>query len=267
MRGLGIIVVLSAGALCASGAARAAPASDPICADRPGKGSSTCTAPKSHWQFETGLANWSKTNSRDSRSTSLSLFDTAIKYGLTDSLHVEVDLSPFVRDTSNSASGRTRHSGFGDTVVKLKQELTPHGAKFAAAIVPHVKIPTAGRKIGNGRLEGGVIVPLSLSLGSSPWSLSASPTLNAALDADRKGYHPVMEQSLTLSLQATPALSLSAELWRSWDWDETTTRQASLDPSLSYKLSHDLQLDLGANLGLNDETADFEMSGGVSVRF
>lgn len=267
MRGLGIIVMLAGAALGAGGAARAAPASEPICTDRPGKGSSTCTTPKSHWQFETGLANWSKTDSKGSRSTSLSLFETAIKYGLTDSMHVEVNISPFVRNTSKSATGRSRHSGFGDTVVKLKQELTAHGSKFGAAIVPHVKIPTANRRIGNGRLEGGVIVPLSLSLGSSPFSLAASPTLNAALDSDRHGYHPVMEQNLTLSLQATPTLSLSAELWGSWDWDETTTRQVSFDPSLSYKLGHDLQLDLGANIGLNQATADFELSGGVSVRF
>lgn len=249
----------------------AAPASagqigDPICTDRPGKGTSTCAAPKSHWQFETGLVNWSETKSRDSTSTSLNLLQTTVKYGLTDRMHVQVDFNPLVRNRNKSASGTTSHSGFGDTTVKIKHELGPGGA-LSAAIVPFIKIPTAGRKIGNGRVEGGVILPLSLALGKSPFSLSASPELDASLDADRHGYHPYMAQSLTLGLQATPALSLSAELWGSWDWDETTTRKASFDPSMSYKVGKDLQLDLGANFGLNRNTADFEMSGGVSMRF
>lgn len=265
MRGLLAIGAMTVLALAASAAA--APASDPICTDRPGKGSSPCTAPKSHWQFETGLVNWSETKSKSSKSTSLGLVQTTIKYGVTDTMHVQLDLNPFVRNTDRGATSRSRHSGFGDTEVKVKQELTPHGADLSAAILPRLKIPTAGRKIGNGRVEGGVIVPLGLSFGNSPWSLSASPELDAALDADRRGYHPYMAQTLSLGVQATKALSLTAELWASWDWDKTTTRKASFDPSLSYNLSREVQLDLGAAFGLNRNTADLEVSGGVSLRY
>ena len=41
--------------LCVSGAAYAAD-EPPICADRPGKATSTCAVPAGHWQIETGLA-------------------------------------------------------------------------------------------------------------------------------------------------------------------------------------------------------------------
>lgn len=265
MRGLILVAILSVGALPAAG--RAAPASEPICTDRPGKSSSTCTVPKSHWQFETGLVNWSETKSNGSTSTSLGLAQTAIKYGLGPHTHVEVTLNPWVRNTDRSASSKTRHSGVGDTVVKVKQELSATGALLSVAIVPHLKIPTAKRTIGNGRVEGGVIVPLSLQFGKSPWSLSASPELDASLDADRHGYHPYMAQTLSLGFQASEALSFSAELWGSWDWDETTTRKASFDPSVSYTVTKDFQLDLGANFGLNKKTADLEISGGLSLRY
>lgn len=258
---------IAAAILSAAAPGAAAPASDPICTDRPGKGTSTCATPNDRWQFETGLVDWSETSSKGTRSTSLNLFQTAIKYGLTDTMHVELDLNPYVRDTDRSATARSRSAGFGDMTVKVKRELTPKGAAFSAAIVPHLKIPSAGRRIGNGRLEGGVIVPLGLNFGKSPWSLSASPQLDAALDADRRGYHPYMAQSLSLGLQATKALSLSAELWASWDWDRVTRREASFDPGLSYNLSSEAQFDLGAAFGLNRNTADLEISGGISLRY
>ena len=39
-------------------AASSAAAADPICADRPGKGTGTCIVPAGRWQVETGLVDW-----------------------------------------------------------------------------------------------------------------------------------------------------------------------------------------------------------------
>lgn len=241
---------------------------DDICTDRPGKGSATCAAPKGHWQFETGLADWSVTKSKGTRSTDLSLGQTSIKYGLTDHLHVEVEFTPLVRKTSRSATSHSHDSGFGDIKIKAKQELTADDADFSATLYPYVKIPTASKKIGNGKVEGGLIVPLGLSFGKSPWSLSASPEIDASLDGDGHGYHPYMAQSLSFNLQATRALSFSAELWGSWDWDPAkTTREASIDGTVAYKINSEFQIDGEIDLGLNSQTADVEFSGGLSMRF
>ena len=48
---------------------------DPICADRPGKASATCTAPAGHVQIESGLSDWI----RDHGHTTLTIGATAIK--------------------------------------------------------------------------------------------------------------------------------------------------------------------------------------------
>ena len=75
-------------------------------------------------------------------------------------------------------------------------------------------------------------------------------------------------QLIDLGIAATPQLSLTAELWGSWDWDPAgTTRQYSADGAVAYLLSNSIQLDAGANFGLNRNTPDVELYAGVSKRF
>jgi hypothetical protein len=259
MRGLAI------GLLALSSAAGAAEI-EPICTDRPGKSSSTCTVPEGYWQIESSLADWSLTRGEGSRSTSLALGSTAVKYGLGQSLHVEVAAAPYIRNRERSDAGRTTDSGFGDVTVKMKQRLTSADAGFSAALVPFVKLPTAAKRIGNGKLEAGLIVPLSWSLGGT-LSLSSSPEIDLVADGDGDGYHLAGAGTLSLGVAASDRLSLAAELWSGWDWDEDTTRQSSLGGNAAYKINDSLQIDAQLDFGLTRASADVEVSGGVSVRF
>jgi hypothetical protein len=136
MRGHHLFAAMLALALAGRGVAGTM--ADPICTDRPGKGSAPCTTPKGHWQVETSLAQWSLTNTRDSRERSLTIGDTAIKYGLTHRLHVELAAPLLVSNWTRTAGVSSRASGFGDVKAKLKQELTPTGAAFTAALYPFV---------------------------------------------------------------------------------------------------------------------------------
>ena len=165
---LGVAIALVA----LAGAAGAEPAAAPICTDRPGKSSSTCTVPKGMWQAETGIGDWSLTEARGTRSTSLAIGSTAVKYGLSDDLHVEVGFSPYIRNRERSDGERTTDGGFGDVTVKVKQRLTVADAALTAALVPFVKLPTASNDVGNGKAEGGLVVALS-------WSLSETVSLSS----------------------------------------------------------------------------------------
>ena len=255
-------------ALClASSPAIAADVPGPICTDRPGKGSSTCTVPKGYWQVESSVADWSLTKSDGTRSNSLALGSTAFKYGVSESMHVEVAVTPYVRNRDKSDDGRTTVSGIGDVTVKVKQRLTAEDAAFSAALVPFVKLPTASKRIGNGKAEGGLIVPLSWSLGDTPFSLSSSPEIDLIADGDGDGYHAAGAATLGLGLAASDRLSLAAELWTGWDWDEDTTRQASIGTNAAYQITSELQIDGQVDFGLTRASADVEIAGGVSVRF
>jgi hypothetical protein len=265
MRGRTHLIAITA--LLASAAAQAAD-EQPICADRPGKGTSTCTAPAGHWQVETGLADWSLQKGQGERDTSLVLGETTIKYGLTDRSNIEIDVTPWQRSTSRAAGVRDSASGFGDLSILYKHRLTGDDAPVQVSALPFVKLPTAKHSLGNGKWEGGLLVPISFAIGKSPFSIGLTPEVDWAADSDGRGHHAAMAQVASLGWQVTDKLNLSAELWGQWDWGPAgTTRQASADSSVAYLLNKEVQVDAGANFGLNRQTPDVELYAGVSKRF
>ena len=249
-----------------SGLAAAEPS--PICADRPGKATATCTVPARRWQLEIGLADWTLQKATGERDKSLVLGETTIKYGLTDDLDIEVDVTPWQRATSRAGGLHDKASGFGDLNVLFKQRLTSADAPVQVAAKPFVKIPTAAHGLGNRKWEGGALLPIGYAIAKTPLSLALTPEVDWAADGDGHGHHPAMAQVASLGWQATDKLNLSAEIWGGWDWDpDGTTRQASADGAVAYLVGNNAQLDAGANFGLNRATPDVELYGGVSARF
>jgi hypothetical protein len=240
-----------------------------ICADRPGKATATCTVPAGHLQVEIGVADWSLQNVGAERDTELVIAETSAKYGLSDRSDIEIDLVPWERTRSKVRGSYADASGIGDLTVMFKQKLTD-GA-LEASIKPFVKLPTAKHPIGNGKAEGGVLVPIGFSLGNSGLAIALTPEIDLVPNAERRsrrGYHAQMAQVASLSWAASERLSLSAELWGAWDWDPAgTIDQYSADGAIAYLVNPKLQLDGGANFGLNRSTPDVELYSGVSVLF
>jgi hypothetical protein len=247
-----------------STSAAAAGADQPICADRPGKATSACTVPVGHWQLETGFADWSLQKAGGGRDSALVLGETTVKYGLTGSSDIEVDVTPWQRTTSPHQSA----SGIGDVNIIYKQRLTSADAPVQVLAMPFLKIPTASHSLGNGKWEGGMLFPIGYPIPNSPFSIGLTPEIDWAVDADGHGHHAAMAQVASVGWAASDKLNLSAEIWGAWDWDPSgTTRQASADAAAAYLLSNDVQLDAGANFGLNPVTPDLELYAGLSVRF
>jgi hypothetical protein len=257
-----------AAALLSAGSAGLAADEQPICAARPGKSTPACTVPAGHVQLETGLADWSLQKDGGERDTSLAIAETTLKYGLTERSDIEVDVTPWQRSASRAGGVRDSASGFGDVTIGYKQQLTSNDAAVQVALLPFVKVPTAKRSLGNGKWEGGLLVPLGYAIANTPLSIGLTPEADWVADADGSGHHAAMVQVASLGWQASDTLSLSAEIWGKWDWDPAgTTRQASADGSVAYLVRNDLQLDAGANFGLNRVTPDVELYAGVSKRF
>lgn len=240
----------------------------PICADRPGKATSACTTPVGDWQVETGFADWTLQKEGGERDTSLVIGETTVKYGVTDSADLEVDVTPWERASSRVGGLHESASGFGDVNLIYKQRLTASDAAVQVVAMSFVEAPTAKHSLGNGKWEGGLLVPIGYSIPKTPLSLTLTPEIDWVADADGHGHHAAMAQVASLGWQATAKLNLSAEIWGAWDWDPAgTTRQASADAAAAYLLSNDVQLDAGANFGLNRDTPDVELYAGVSKRF
>lgn len=248
--------------------AAAAAEEQPICPDRPSKSTGPCTVPQGRWQIETGFVDWSRGRS-DGVTTDTAVWgNTAIKYGVSGNADVELWLTPLETLSIHGDGLSERHSSFGDILLRVKYELTPDNAPVQIALDPFVKIPTANHNLGNGKVEGGLLVPVAIPIGKSPFAVALDPELDLIADADGQGCHLATQQVLNLGVQLSDKLNLSTELWAQWDWDPAgTNKQASWDVSAAYLPTKDLQLDAGANFGLNRQTPGVELYTGVSVRF
>lgn len=246
----------------------AAPAiTDPICADRPGKSTPTCTVAAGHWQVETGLADWALQKGGGERDTDIAIGETTVRYGLDAVSDIHIDFVPFERVTSRAGGVHQRASGVGDVTILYKRRLTRADGPVQVAIMPVVKVPVAKKSIGNGKWEGGLLLPIDFAISDS-LGLNLTPEIDASADADGHGAHAAIAQVASLGWQATDKLSISAELWAQWDWDPSgTTLQASTGASAAYLASKDVQIDAGASLGLNRVTPDVELYAGVAKRF
>ena len=240
-----------------SAAAAHAADEDPICADRPGKATPTCTVPEGMVQVETGLVDWV----HDRGSDELDIGGTAVKFGVTDRLHLELDLPVYVD---------VRHgpSGFGDSSVALKYRLTNGSAPVQVAVRPFVKIPTAKHSLGNGKVEGGIALLADSTFGKSSVGWDIAPEVDVVADSDGSGYHIATTAAASVGVPLSSRLTLSGEVWGAWDFDPAgTVRQYSLDGAIAYLVSKDAQLDAGVNFGLNRDTPDVELYTGIAFRF
>lgn len=263
----GTVSAIGAILLAASGAASAAD-EQPICADRPSKSSGTCTVPQGKWQVETGLIDWSTDKSGGVRTDLVVWGNTAIKYGISDKADLELWVTPLETLSIHGRDVSEHHSSFGDTIVRMKYVLTSDSAPVQVALDPFIKIPTANHQLGNGKVEGGLLVPLQVPIAKSPFTVSLDPELDLHADSDGSGYHLATQQVFNLGVQASPKVSLSTEIWALWDWDPIgTAKQVSWDVAGAYQPTKDLQFDAGANFGLNSQTPGVELYTGVSIRF
>jgi hypothetical protein len=230
-----------------------------ICADRPSKANGACTVPTGHWQLELSAVDWTRT--RDTDVTNVG--QTFAKAGLSGSSDVEIGFTPYVSVHQPGADA----SGGGDVVLRYKRRLTCDDAPVQAAILPFVKLPTARHSIGDGKVEGGVAVPISTAIGKSV-TITLGPEIDASADADGRGYHAGVVNLVNVSAAASSKLTLSAELWNDLNFDPAGTQRLwSADASAAYLASDRVQIDAGANAGLNRATPDIELYGGLSVLF
>jgi len=229
-----------------------------ICPDRPSKANGACTVPLGHWQLEASAVDWTHSSDNDVTSTGQSF----VKLGLSGSSDIEVGWTPYVSVHQPGPAA----SGIGDVVVRYKGRLTDPDAKFQAALIPFVKLPTADHSIGNGKVESGIAVPFSAPVGS--FTATLGPEVDLLADADGRGYHAAVTNLVNLGWSASSRFSLSAELWNNMNFDPVgTVRQWSADGSAAYLVNKRTQLDAGANFGLNKQTPDVELYAGVSVLF
>ena len=163
-------------------AAASAPADLAICADRPSKANGVCTVPAGHWQLEVSGVDWTRTSADGVRSDVFSAGSTFVKMGLDSQSDIEAGFTPFIRTSSRGNGVHENASGVGDLVLRYKRRLNGADSATQIGLIPFVKIPTAGHDLGNGKVEGGMVLPVSLATKTGILSAShiSAPLMNSS---------------------------------------------------------------------------------------
>jgi len=238
----------------------------PICPDRPGKGTSPCTLAAGHAQFELGLLDDSFQHRSSVTTDTDNVGSLLAKWGVNDRLDVEAGMALAQFQRVHDAGGTVTASGVGDLFLHAKYNPVAADGPFALVLDPFLKLPTAGDGLGNGAVEGGMVLPMSYGLGNG-WSLAMTPETDILLNASGSGHHASLVNVVGLGRSFGP-LSLGVEIWTAQNFDPAgTVSQYSFDLDAAYLAGNNTQLDCGLNLGLNRATPDLEIYFGISRRF
>lgn len=235
-----------------------------ICPDRPGKGTSACTVDAGRWQVELGLYDGSFQRRSGVTTDTTSAGAALLKYGVSDNLDFEAGMALYQSVRVHDFSGSQSQSGIGDLTLHAKWNLG--GGALAIVLDPYLKLPAATGGLGNGVVEGGLVVPLSYDLGAG-WSAAATPEADLLRDGAGGGYHLNAVVVAGLGRSFDDGLTLGAELWTAQNFDPArTVHQYSVDFDAAWLAGRDTQLDAGVNAGLNRATPDLEVYAGISRR-
>ena len=228
----------------------------PLSTDRPDTTESAYTVDAGHFQFEMEAIAWT----RNSNDDSVSLGELNAKYGLDHSTDLQVVISFFTHEDGGA-------EGFGDIEIRLKRNLWGNDqGSTALAVMPYLKLPTANSDLGNGKLEGGIIVPLAFDV-PGEWSCAVMTQLDIAEDSDGSGYHAVSVNSATASHAITDDMAAFLELVGIFSADSDDHTEAYFNTGCTYALDSTTQLDGGVRLGLTDASADVTPFLGLSKKF
>jgi hypothetical protein len=244
----------------------------PFCTDRPTKGTGPCTVDAGHLQIESDIFNATFQNS-DGLVTDTYLYTNPnLRLGVTDTVDIELNASPYVHVVTHDhrTGAQTDDSGFGDMFLRVKTSLVGNGqGAFSAALDPFLKIPTAPLTIGNGAVEGGMVVPLQYTL-SDVWSLSLVPEIDLLKNQIDNGRHAAGVVAFSATRAISSQVSATAEIWGNENLDSSgAVQQYSFDVAGTWQPpgARDLQFDAGANFGRNRNTPATQLYLGVSHRF
>jgi len=258
------IVAAAAALTGAPATASAEETAKPICADRPNKAVSPCTVDAGHWQVEVDAADFThdKTNGVTSE---MGIWGSPnIKYGVNSKLDLELNIAPY---QTMRTSGSPMVSGFGDMTFRAKYALVTGDVQVT--LMPVLKAPTASKAIGNGAVEGGLVVPVGFNLPGG-FGVALNPEIDAFHDGVGNGTHAAYALSAVAGHSLNAEFTGAVELWVARNDDPARPlNQASFDLGLSWIPIKDqnLQLDAGTNIGLTRDTPDLNVYLGISRRF
>jgi hypothetical protein len=240
--------------------------------DRPDQTESPYTVDAGHFQVEMDFVNYTRdhdtSGGTDVRTKDWSIAPLNLKLGLTNRVDLQLMVDPHVssRVEDRLAGTKTRVSGFGDVVTRLKINCWGNdGGATAFAVMPFVKWPLSASAVRNGRTEGGVIFILGFELPAG-WGSAAMTEVDFVSDGAR-GRDTEWINTITFAHDLTDRLGGYFEFVVVSGNAPGFRWQGQFDAGLTYALTDNTQFDLGCNFGVTASAPDYQPFVGLSRRF
>ena len=260
------LCTLAGGALV--GSAFSAHAKDPVrpmYTDRPDTTESPYTVPRGMWQIEASFADFS----RDSRGISghkqqWVFGQNNIKLGTTQNSDLQFIFNSHATAGQVEGGDRTFSRGFGDVIVRFKQNLWGNDSGDSAfALMPYLSIPTH-TGMSERAWAGGMIVPLAIKL-TEPLTLGVMSEFDFRERSSEDAGRFQWLQTASLGVNWTERIGSYHEFVTIVSAGQAF--QFSFNSGITFQVRPGLVWDVGTRLGINRAAPDVGAFSGFSVRF
>lgn len=190
--------------------------------------------------------------------TAVGLATTMLSTGITQTIDAQVGLQFFARQTYQVRGTRTTHSGLGDVTVRAKWTyLENDKIGAAAAVIPFIKVPTSTGGVGNDHIEGGVIFPWAMPLGTGT-AIGAMAEWDLLRNDQDNGYDSRWFSSAFLRQHVVGPWGAYVEATLGVSSETSSSFLGSLGGGVTWDFSKTLQLDYGLSKGLGNRATDWQ---------
>ena len=237
--------------------------------DRPDKTESPYTVDAGHFQLEMDFANFTydKADGTTTRAWNVAPFN--VKAGLLNNVDLQFIFDSYenVRTKDSATGTTTTQSGVGDITTRLKINLWGNDSgETAFALLPFVKFPTSTDGLGNHAIEGGIILPLAISL-PADFGLGLETAVSCLQNENDSHYHAEFINSVTIGHDIIGNLGGYVEFFSAVSTERGAGWVGTVDVGLGYALTKNMQLDCGCNFGVTAAADDLNPFIGLTVRF
>jgi hypothetical protein len=235
--------------------------------DRPDQTESPYTVDAGHWQIEFDFANYTYDHDDGVRTSAFNIAPVNVKLGLTNSTDLQVIYDSYTSERVREAGVTTKTKDWGDLTLRLKQNLWGNDAGGTAlAVMPFVKLPLKTGDAGNDLVEGGLIIPLAVSLPAG-WGMGLMTEIDWLANDAGTARHAEWLNSITFSHDITSRLGGYVEFVSVHSNESGSAWVAQADAGLTYAIGDDIQLDGGCNFGVTESAPDLQPFVGLTLRY
>lgn len=243
----------------------------PMTTERPSKNVSSYIVDAGHLQVETTLYSLTRDSNKSQRSKQQSTFNsTTLRLGITQRSEISVVLPSLIwqktRDVSTASTSNIRSRD--DFLLRFKKNIfggDPSKSGGSLALMPYVKIPTAGKNLGNNAYEQGLKTHYDYKF--SDYSFSYLFDVAHVKKTARAGRSAWFGNVVDLGKNFTPDFYAYAEVASYKSLEQKTAAKNYLDFGVIYQLTKNTTIDLVTNFGVSRAAEDFNLITGFAHRF